>query len=113
MTDVLQSATSISHLNPNNRDRFKILWDKQFAFGPIKVDNTATQSYSWAQGPSVYSVKYFKKLNLEMIFNAGSAGTIADVTSGALYLLTIGTTAAGTNTDADFIVTTRVRFDDQ
>lgn len=106
------ASTAISHLNPNNRDRFKILWDKQYVFGPIKVDNTATQSYGWAQGPSVYQVKFFKKMKLETIFNSGSAGTIADIQSGALYLLTIGTTAPGTNTDADFIVTTRVRFDD-
>lgn len=110
--DILTAASAISHLNPNNRDRFRILWDKQYAFGPIKVDNTATQSYAWAQGQAVYPIKYYKKLNIETIFNAGVAGTIADINSGALYLVAIGTTAAGTNTDADAVVSCRVRFDD-
>lgn len=113
VTDVLLTADSRSHLNPNNRDRFKVIWDKQWAFGSMYVDTTATQAVSFASGLINAPVKYFKKLRQEVIFNAGSAGTVADINSGALILLTIGTQAAGTNTDADLGVGIRVRFDDQ
>ena len=33
ITDVLKSATSIAQLNMNNRDRFRVIMDKQFAVG--------------------------------------------------------------------------------
>lgn len=109
VTDLLTASTPIAHLNPNNRDRFIILRDKQYVLGPIKSDNTATQSLAWSGSPVAFSLKVFKKIAVQTIFNAGTAGTIADITSGALFMFWIGSTASGT-TDAIAGLTTRVRF---
>lgn len=110
ITDILTQATSQSQLNINFRDRFRILWDKTWALDPITMSTTATQSVASA-GRSLYPVKKWKKLNHEMIFNAGIAGTIADVVSGALFLVTIGMNGAGAD-DGTFSVSTRIRYSD-
>lgn len=109
--DLLVGATPVSHLNMNNRDRFRVLADKQFVFDPYHVSNTATQSFA-SSCNQIKGVKKFKKINIETIFNATNGGSIADINSGALYMFWIGSIAAGTNTDANAVVTTRVRYVD-
>lgn len=112
VTDLLTAASSVAMLNLNNRDRFKILVDKQYVLGPIGIDVDANTVNAVAVAPQIIGVKKWKPCNVEMIFNTGSAGTIADVTSGALYMFWIGDQVAGTNTDARATLTTRVRFAD-
>lgn len=69
------SPDSIAGLNNlNNVDRFKIITDKFYSFGI--VDNTAI------------NIQKYKKLNLPVQYNAGAAGTIGDIQTGALYLVT-------------------------
>lgn len=109
LTDLLTSATSISQLNLNNRDRFRIYCDKVFSLNAYAYNTTANSQL--ASLSNSYAVKKFKKLNLETIYNSGTAGTIADIQSGALYLLTVGNRAAGTD-DATATLSTRVRFID-
>lgn len=111
ITDILITADPASHLNLNNRDRFRILCDKEYVFDPSFYQNTATQAYSF-MGRTIYNVKIFKRLNLDMIFNAVNGGTVADISSGALYMVWIGSAAAGTNSDTNAIVSTRVRYAD-
>jgi len=110
ITDLLNTADPASQLNLNNRDRFNIICDKEWAFDPYLVDATATQSFASAS-KQIYTIKKFKKLNIETIFNAGNAGTIADMNSGALYMVWIGSIASGL-TDSLAQVSTRVRFQD-
>lgn len=110
-TDLLTVASTAGHLNLNNRDRFKILIDKYFVFDPIIYNTTATQSVATASR-QIWSIKKFKKIEVETIFNAGTAGTIADINSGALYVFTIGSQAAGADTDINSGVLARVRFTD-
>lgn len=110
VTDLLVSATPASHLNLNNRDRFKILSDKEWVLDPFILSNTATQSYASTSGVSKF-VKKFKALNEDVVFSTSTA-SIADITSGALYMFWIGSQAAGANTDANFIGATRVRYSD-
>lgn len=111
VTDVLNSALPQSHLNLNNRDRFKIYCDKMYYMDPMVYNTTATQAVAcW--GNTGRAIKIYKRLNLETIFNATNGGTIADISSGALLILTIGNVAAGTRTDADFSLGIRVRFAD-
>jgi len=44
-------------------------------------------AFARASGAGVIKkVKCYKKLNVETIYNAGNAGTIADINSGALYV---------------------------
>jgi len=84
--------------NLSNRDRFVTICDEMVA--PISV-----------QGNYMVSGTIYKTLNLETMFNAGSAGTIGDITSGSLYMIVaqggqIGVTAP------TFLARTRVRYTD-
>jgi len=107
ITDILTASTSVAHLNLNNRDRFAILKDKIWSLDPFYLNQTANNQYS-GMGRTVAPIKIFKKLDLEVIFNATNGGTIADINSGALLLVTIGSTADG----GSFTLSTRVRYVD-
>lgn len=112
IADILVTASANSQLNANNRDRFKILKDKVYAIGNMDIDTTATQTWAICGGQTVKAIKVYKKINIETIFNATNGGTIADINSGALYMVWIGTTAAGTDTDGIANLSTRVRYID-
>lgn len=111
ITDILSTATPQSHLNINYRDRFKILMDKEFVFDAFYTINTASQALALSNR-NIHAIKKYKKVNLETIFNATNGGTIADISSGALFLVTVGSVASGTN-DITLNWTSRVRFTDQ
>lgn len=111
ITDLLNTAAPESQLNLNNRDRFMIICDKEWVFDPYIIQGTATQSFA-VGGRTISPLKKYKKLNMETIFNSGNAGTIADMTSGALYMVWLGSQPAGAATDLNAIVSTRVRFKD-
>lgn len=109
-TDLLMSANPVAQLNLSYRDRFKILIDKVFAFGPYWNTTGATglSDIIWAEGLS-RPYKKFIKLNEEVIFQ-NSTGNISDITSGALYMFWISSNAGidgGT-----FLNSTRVRYSD-
>jgi len=104
--DILKSSNPLSQLNLNNRDRFKILYDKtiQMAFAA----NTATQAVSFGQ--NAYCGKKFKSLrNTEMIFG-GTAATVASIQTGSIYLVTIGSAVSPASSSLGF--STRIRFVD-
>lgn len=109
-TDLLVTAAPQSHLNLNNRDRFKILCDKQWTVDPYFYSTTASASVASASR-QIWPVKKYKKLNIETVFNATNGGTIADIASGALYMFWIGSSGTG-NADGIASVSTRVRFSD-
>lgn len=110
-TDLLTNATAQSQLNLNNRDRFFILCDKQWVFDPMIYNTTATQAVATV-GRTIVPIKKYKKVSVETIYNAGTAGTIADITTNAIHLFFIGTVAAGSDTDLNAFFSTRVRFID-
>jgi len=95
-TDILQSDNIGGLTNLNNANRFKIIMDKEFKFG--SVDQTTL----------VY--KKYLKCKLPTQFNSGSAGTIGDIQTGSIYLVTyspnLGTALPGG------LVSVRVRFSD-
>lgn len=95
VTDLLNSASPFSQLNLNNRDRFRVLADETFAFGPMKIFGTTA---GFADNQSEL-VERFIRLRHETIYNAGNAGTIGDINSGALYMFWIGDQIAGTVND--------------
>jgi len=82
-TDALTQdvSDSISPQNFSNKERFDILWDSQY-------DRTPEQA-------QIYNHKDFE-IGLCTYYNSGSAGTVADITSGALYLAvwSVGAAAA-------------------
>lgn len=111
VTDLLAEATSVSQLNLDNRDRFKVLMDKTFGVPNSVKSFTATGSTCGSYGNCIPFKKY-KKIMVETVYNAGTAGTIADINSGALYMFWIGNVVAGTGTDTNATISTRVRFED-
>lgn len=108
VTDLLVTASPASQLNMDGRDRFRILKDKIYAMDPYTA-GAAYADAAWNR--TMYTVKVYKKINIETIFNAGAAGTIADITSGAIYMFWIGEIAAGAF-DSIASLSTRVRYDD-
>lgn len=111
ITDILNSATAQAQTNLSNRDRFRILRDHTGVFDAMVYNTTATQAVA-AWGKTVQNFEYYTKFSGKTTFNATNGGTIADISSGALYLCFIGTVAAGTDTDTNVYYTTRVRFTD-
>ena len=115
--DILQKTSTnvpdpFSFINMNNRDRFRILLDKVHQFTAIiKSDDKVATSIGANQ---TWNGKKFKKLNLETIFNSTSAGTIGDISSGALYLCGLGTENNGQGNIKYSIgeFNTRIRYDD-
>ena len=98
VTDILLADAFTSQNNLSNRDRFVTVFDQ--VTDPLSVQNNF----------SVNQVM-FKRINMETMFNAGSAGTIGDITSGSLYLLfaqNSGITVAAPT----MIYRTRVRYTD-
>lgn len=109
VTDILTAATSVAQLNLNNRDRFIILRDKQFNLNAYAYNVTAQTAV--ASLSNSHCVKEYIPLNVETIFNAGTTGTVADITSGALYMFWIGNRAAGGD-DVTCALSSRVRYAD-
>ena len=98
ITDVLTVDSFIGQNNLNNRDRFVILCD--VISDPISVN---------ANGSVAGTI--YKKINLETMFNAGTAGTIGDITSGSIYLFVAQTANIGTANPV-FNWRSRIRFQD-
>jgi len=73
-TDVLVQDDFRAANNISNRDRFVVLADRM-------VDYIGTGD------KTVAHFEIFKKINLETMFNAGSAGSIGDITSGSIYVM--------------------------
>lgn len=103
--DIITIADGVAFPLVNNANRFTILVDRTFAVG--KVDNTATTAF--ASSPTTFDVEIYKPLNCVTQY-IGTAATIASVGNGGLYLLTIGSGAAGAA--ATLNAATRVRFVD-
>lgn len=105
IANILQNATALSFNNLDNKKRFIILRDNQYAVGGI--DNTATQAY--AQSPTVHSIYEYVKLGPKYSSSwSGTTGVIGSLATGALLLVQIGTGAAGSG--ASLQAFTRVRF---
>jgi len=103
--DILEGSSSISHLNLNNRSRFKVLADMTYAMGTFNTGATVAVAGS----PTVHSVERYIKLSHSVFYN-GTAATIGSIDSGSLLMVTMGSVIPGTGTTA--VLTTRVRWTD-
>jgi len=96
--DVLERDDFTSPNNLSNRDRFVTLCDHM-------SDPVSQNGNQGVQGV------VYKPLNLETMFNDGTAGTIGDITSGSVYIFiaqTSGISVTGPQFEWDF----RIRYSD-
>lgn len=98
-TDVFVSADTMALRNLENRSRFVILYDKMITL------NASAESGSSALR-SIYL-----RCNLPVTFNSGDAGTVADIVTGSLYLMVIGSEGAGA-TAGSMYGRSRIRYVD-
>lgn len=104
ITDVLDTISSQSFLNDQNKNRFRVLYNRHYAFS----GNITTP----ATGKEIKIVDEFIKLRkLETTYGVVGTGAIGDIKTGALLLVTVGDVAAGT-ADANAVLGFRVRFYD-
>lgn len=96
---VLNAADTLSPRNLENRRRFKILYDR-----------THTLNASGETGSAV-TRRFFRRLAHPVTFNSGDAGTVADITTGSLYLVVVGSNAAGVTAGA-VAYSSRIRYVD-
>jgi len=100
------AALTINALtDPQYSYRFKLLHDERFCI----VGGVGLTSFS----PSKESADCsdFFKGNLNLVSNfSGNAGTVADLTTGALYFYVIGDNAAVTNENPVVTFYSRTRF---
>lgn len=95
------SGNGTAFMNMDNRDRFVVLADKQYA-----IDQSG--------GHQSAQLKMYKKINLTTIFNAGTAGDVSDITSGSIFLVVINEQASVSVATNNPIISfsNRIRFDD-
>jgi len=93
-TQSLANTLIVSPTFLDNRERFRILYDKTYCMD--------------SGGRMTVAVKKFKRLNLPVQFNAGDDGVITDINVGSLYLGFI----AAVDTAPRASLWTRVRFID-
>lgn len=98
VTDILENDTFNSPNNLSNRDRFVTIFDHMAV--PIG-----------ANGPQAHADVLFKRLNLETLFNGGSAGTIGDITSGSVYMM-MAQSGGWATAAPDFLSRIRIRYTD-
>nr|DAW01721.1 MAG TPA: STNV protein [Cressdnaviricota sp.] len=100
LAQVLGGSSTIAFPLLENRMRFKILYDRFVAFNAT------------AEPGSKKTFVINKKLNVPVTFNAGDAGTVADIVSNSLYLIVLSTNAAGA-TAGSATYASRIRYEDK
>lgn len=106
--DILNPASIPGMRNLENRKRFKILMDKTYT---LNTNYTGAATVYDATN-NHHFIEYYRKLEHPVTFNSGSAGTVADISTGSLYMLTLGSVVAGTAACA-ISMCSRVRFQDK
>lgn len=103
--DLLANLSPASQLNLGNRERFKIICEKNYFFDPMVYPISGAGT--WNRTGSI--VKKYCKTNIDMVFS-GATGSIADLKTGAIYMFWISNNASPQA--CVFIGTTRVRYSD-
>lgn len=104
ITEVLNTVNAASFNNDVNSGRFRIIrrWDKMLL--GVASATTGTET-------SVLQFEEFVKLNLPVVNKGATNGAIGDIEQGALYFITVGSSAPGT-ANAATQVGFRIRFKD-
>jgi len=95
--EVLSTANVLAPRNLENRKRFSILFDRTYTINDSDEPGTFR------------TIKFYRHLKHPITFNAGVAGTVADITTGSVYLVMIGSNAAG-DTAGSIQYSSRIRY---
>nr|UOF82935.1 capsid protein [Cressdnaviricota sp.] len=98
ITDILLADAFNAPNNLSNRDRFVTIFDQ--IIGPLDVG-----------GPNQTSDTFYKKLNLEELWNAGTDALIGSITSGSIYAWVAQSGGMATNAP-QLTMYSRVRYTD-
>lgn len=97
---MIGGASGLSSMrNLQNRKRFKVLWDRTYNVNVNTGSNYNKYLYLKFRRP------------IKTTYNAGNSGNVSDISSNALYFVSIGTQAAGATAGA-VQGYTRIRFVD-
>jgi len=91
----------VTHPILENRTRFVVLYDS----GPVVLNATA-------EAGSRVPFHWYKAINLPVTFNAGDAGTVADIVTGSIYAVCVGSNVAGVTAGA-INYESRIRYEDK
>lgn len=86
-TDIYDAALPESLRNISNKARFQVVWDS----GLINLIGTSAGTTEAARR----SIEFYKKIGVPVQYNAGTAGTIGDIQTNAMYFVSIGDVASG------------------
>lgn len=103
--DILNAISPWAMKNLNNRSRFIILWDKRIS---VSNDVPANQA---GGNVRLADMDYYRRHSLRVTFNDSNLGTVADINTGAIYFVCMGSVAAGA-TAGSCIGYSRIRFVD-
>lgn len=103
------STTAWDHLNMSNSERFVILRDCRFKIDISDANNVSTVSTEYT---SKTNINWFVKMkNLTTHYNNATAGTVADITTGSVYLVAYGLKSSA-DTQYQFSGCVRMRYSD-
>lgn len=89
ITDVLNTANSVSQNNADNEGRFRILARKDMVFS----GNSATPTADSA----IQNADFFIPMKqMQAVFKSVGTGAMADIEEGAVYMVTVANVATGT-----------------
>jgi len=94
---VLTAVDTLAPRNLENRKRFKILYDRCHSLNAV------------AEPGSHVTRRFYRRLRHPVTFNSGDAGSVADIVTGSLYLIVIGTVAPGA-TAGSVTFSSRIRY---
>lgn len=100
-TDFWTPGNIYSFRNLGNRRRFKTLMDWQVNINAAAEPNSTKCFHKY--------LKFRKPIIVD--YNAGTAGTVGDIASNGLFLVQMGSIAAGVNAGSN-IINIRVRYTD-
>lgn len=103
-TDIYDAASPTALRNISNKPRFKVLWDS----GVIPIVGNITTP---ATGQELVTMEKYRKIDIPVQYNNGTAGDITDITTNSLYFVAVGAIASGT-ADSQLTGKVRVRYDD-
>lgn len=101
LTDFVTPGTYLGLRALVNRKRFSNMFDKSYVMTPVTMDYSRRHVHLY--------MKLRKPLVCE--YNAGTTGTVADVVTNSLWLITMGSEVSGA-TDGTLAGNVRIRYTD-